>query len=166
MKSLSWAKKFFSQATDPKMDDAVGQLSRQGGREEHTNFLRVPEAVSIAFLCRIMPQWVTPNLLTGIGVMGGVMTMLGLILSRHFGSAFYLSISIVGLAVNWFGDSVDGRLAYYRNKSRKWYGWVLDLAADWLVTFLVALGFYFYLPAEHLMVLLYLFTYGGSLNQW
>jgi phosphatidylserine synthase len=37
-----------------------------------------------------------------------------------------------GFAINWFGDSLDGRIAYYRNTPRKWYGFALDCIMDWL----------------------------------
>ncbi|MPN32664.1 hypothetical protein SDC9_180144 [bioreactor metagenome] len=43
------------------------------------------------------------------------------------------------------GDSLDGRLAYYRNKPRKWYGFSLDVTVDWIGTFLIGLGFMIYI---------------------
>jgi hypothetical protein len=53
-------------------------------------------------------------------------------------------LGIVGYAINWFGDSLDGRIAYYRQKSRKWYGFALDITTDWLGITLMGLGFMIY----------------------
>ena len=53
-------------------------------------------------------------------------------------------LGIAGFTVNWFGDSLDGRLAYFRNKPRKWYGFSLDLIVDWLSTILIGLGYIIY----------------------
>lgn len=57
---------------------------------------------------------------------------------------YYLLLNIIGFIINWFGDSLDGRLAIYRNKSRKHYGFSLDLTVDWLTTVVVGLGFIIY----------------------
>ena len=48
------------------------------------------------------------------------------------------------LIINWFGDSLDGRLAYYRNKPRKWYGFSLDITVDWFTTLLIGAGYAIY----------------------
>jgi hypothetical protein len=53
-------------------------------------------------------------------------------------------LGIVGFFVQWFGDSLDGRIAFYRNKSRKWYGFALDIVMDWVSTVFIGLGYVFY----------------------
>src|SRR5690606_3187205 len=50
--------------------------------------------------------------------------------------------------VQWFGDSLDGRIAYYRNKSRKWYGFALDIIMDWISTVFIGLGYVFYASGD------------------
>ena len=55
-------------------------------------------------------------------------------------------------AINWFGDSLDGRLAYYRNKPRRWYGFSLDLSIDWISTIILGWGYVFYAPDQWEMV--------------
>lgn len=50
--------------------------------------------------------------------------------------------------MQWFGDSLDGRIAFYRNKSRKWYGFALDIVMDWISTILIGLGYVFYAPDD------------------
>ena len=55
-----------------------------------------------------------------------------------------LLISVLGFAINWFGDSLDGRLAYYRNKPRKLYGFTLDITIDWIGIILIGYGYIVY----------------------
>jgi len=39
---------------------------------------------------------------------------------------------------------LDGRLAYYRNKPRKWYGFTLDFTIDWLSNIAIGSGYILY----------------------
>ncbi len=50
----------------------------------------------------------------------------------------------MGFAISWFGDSLDGRLAYYRNKPRKKYGFTLDITIDWISIILIGFGYLIY----------------------
>lgn len=50
--------------------------------------------------------------------------------------------------LNWFGDSLDGRIAYYRNIPRKWYGFTLDIIMDWCSTVLIGLGYLIYAGSD------------------
>ncbi len=73
---------------------------------------------------------------------------------------YWLLLSLLGFTINWFGDSLDGRLAYYRRTPRKWYGFSLDVTVDWIGTILIGLGFSIYAPgawkyAGFLFVVLY-----------
>ena len=79
-------------------------------------------------LARKMPAWVNSDHLTLLG-------FLGMILAG--GCYFYakwnplaLIGAIVCLAVNWFGDSLDGTLARVRNRQRPRYGFYVDHIAD------------------------------------
>jgi len=65
--------------------------------------------------------------------------------------------------IQWFGDSLDGRLAYYRNTPRKWYGWALDINADWISTCIIGIGFYIYFPSWKIVAFLFVIAYGGSM---
>ncbi|HJV78583.1 MAG TPA: hypothetical protein VJ602_09385, partial [Paludibacter sp.] len=56
----------------------------------------------------------------------------------------FLLLGILGFFINWFGDSMDGRVAYYRNTPRKWYGFSLDITVDWLTTMLIGYGYMVY----------------------
>lgn len=111
---------------------------------ERTNISKKLEQNALAFLVKRIPQWMSSNMLTAIGFIGNGITCLSFVLAHYLGR-LYLLLSIFGLFVNWFGDSLDGRLAYFRNKPRKWYGFTLDLIVDWLGTILIGLGFIVYM---------------------
>jgi len=91
----------------------------------------------------LVPSWFSSNMLTGIGFFGNVLTFVSFLLATYI-HPYYLLLGTVGYALNWFGDSLDGRIAYYRHKSRKWYGFALDITTDWLGIVLMGLGFVVY----------------------
>ncbi len=128
---------------------------------ERSNMLRSAEHRFVQYLCARLPQWVTPDMLTAFGFFGSLVICAGLWLGES--NRFFLLFSIVGLAIHWFGDSLDGRLAYYRNRPRKWYGWALDINADWTSACIIGLGFYFYLPVYKIMAALFVVVYGGAM---
>jgi len=49
-------------------------------------------------------------------------------------------VASLGFVINWFGDSLDGTLARYRNMSRPNYGYYTDHAIDGITTLLVFVG--------------------------
>jgi len=108
-----------------------------------TNLLRNSEQKALSFLVQRIPSWVFPDLLTLVGFLGSLTVLLSFILATYI-NRNYLLLSLAGFFINWFGDSLDGRLAIYRNKSRKWYGFSLDLSVDWITTIVIGLGFVFY----------------------
>ena len=108
-----------------------------------TNLLRNSEQKALVSLVQHIPSWVSPDLLTFVGFLGSLTVLLSFILATYI-NRYFLLISLAGFFINWFGDSLDGRLAIYRNKSRKWYGFSLDLSVDWITTIVIGLGFVFY----------------------
>ncbi len=108
-----------------------------------TNLLRKSEQRALSYLVQRIPSWVFPDLLTFIGFLGSLTVLLSFILATYL-NRYFLLLSLAGFFINWFGDSLDGRLAIYRNKSRKWYGFSLDLSVDWITTIVIGLGFVFY----------------------
>lgn len=128
---------------------------------QRTNALRSAEQRAILYLCERMPRRITSNILTAIGFAGGVVVFAGLMLATLHRA--YLLLSILGLAIHWFGDSLDGRLAYFRQTPRKWFGFSLDINVDWTSVILIALGFYYYLPAYKIVAFLFAGAYGGAM---
>ncbi|WP_421943215.1 CDP-alcohol phosphatidyltransferase family protein [Pedobacter sp.] len=133
------------------------------GDRKRTNILKALEQPAIQFLLKIVPKFVTPNLMTAVGMFGSVVVLAAFILAKKQEPLFLL-LGILGLFINWIGDSLDGRLAYYRNIARKWYGFALDIIMDWLSIILIGLGYYFY-ASEPYKILAFLFVvfYGWSI---
>jgi len=113
------------------------------GDRKRTNLLKKYEQQAIAWLVQRMPQWITSNFLTGLGFFGYIIVFASFVLATYFSRAFLL-VGLPGFMVNWFGDSLDGRLAYYRKKPRKQYGFTLDITIDWLSIILIGLGYIIY----------------------
>ncbi|HEY1009902.1 MAG TPA: CDP-alcohol phosphatidyltransferase family protein [Daejeonella sp.] len=110
---------------------------------KRTNILAGPEQRLILYLLPRIPAYMSPNILTLIGGFGSLLILLAFVLACYLNSS-YLMIGIAGLLINWFGDSLDGRIAYYRDIPRKWYGFSLDIIMDWCSTVLIGIGYYIY----------------------
>lgn len=126
--------------TKSSLDEILLAISQ--GRYR-TNLLKKQEQKAIAYLVQYIPSWISSNMLTGIGFFGNVVVFLSFVLGETVDQRFLL-MGVVGFAISWFGDSLDGRIAYYRNKPRKWYGFSLDLVVDWMGIVLIGLGFILY----------------------
>lgn len=124
-------------------------LKRISVDRERTNLLKKWEQNALAYLVQRIPSWMTSDMLTAIGFTGGLITFISFVLAAYI-NRYLLLIGILGYAISWFGDSLDGRLAYYRHTERKWYGFSLDITVDWLGVILMGLGFIVYIdgPAE------------------
>lgn len=88
-------------------------------------------------ICPKIPSWINSDHLTAIGIIGMLITGVGFILG--FFDRSWLILIPFGLIMNWFGDSFDGSIARYREKTRPHYGYYIDKVVDALVVFLLAL---------------------------
>lgn len=102
------------------------------------NLLARSERRLLNWLCARMPTWVSPDLLTFIGMAGAFMVFGGYLASNL--AEEWLWLSIAGYTVQWFGDSTDGSLARFRKIERPRYGYFLDHSCDGLATTLVVVG--------------------------
>lgn len=112
---------------------------------ERTNILREWEQKAIAYLVQKVPSWISSDALTAFGFFGNIIVASSFVMGA-FLNRYLLLVSLLGFSINWIGDSLDGRLAYYRNKPRRWYGFSLDVTVDWIGTFLIGLGYTIYAP--------------------
>jgi hypothetical protein len=110
---------------------------------DRTNILKNLEQKALVFLVQRIPSWIKSDGLTLIGFIGSLIVLASFILAAYV-DKYWLLLGIPGFTINWFGDSLDGRLAYYRQKPRKWYGFSLDLIVDWLSTILIGFGYLIY----------------------
>ncbi len=102
------------------------------------NLLARSERRLLNAICARFPAWVTPDLLTYVGMVGALMVFAGYLASNL--AEDWLWLSIAGYVVQWFGDSTDGSLARYRKIERPRYGYFLDHSCDGLATTLVVAG--------------------------
>jgi archaetidylinositol phosphate synthase len=96
------------------------------------------ERPALYWLCVHMPTWVNPDLLTALGVFGGLIIAVGYWLSNF--DKNFLWLVDCGFVVNWLGDSLDGSLARYRKIERFQYGYFIDHTVDTLTQTLICLG--------------------------
>ena len=130
---------------------------------DRTNILRKPEQWLIAYLVQRIPLWISSDMLTAIGFFGNILTFASFVLAAYLHSA-YLLLGVVGFGISWFGDSLDGRIAYYRKKARKWYGYALDITVDWLGIVLMGLGFMVYVEGKwEIIGFLFVVLYGWEM---
>jgi len=139
------------------MEQALSIEKKISPDRKRTNLFKTFEQRTLINLCEILPPWITPDVLTFIAFIGSFTVFAGFLLARI--NVYFLFISILGLALQWFGDSLDGRLAYFRNIPRKWYGFALDLSMDWISIGLMGFGFYIFLD-EPYKILALAFTVG------
>lgn len=86
------------------------------------------ERPTLKWLAAHMPAWMTPDVLTAIGVGGSLMVAIGYVLSNY--DRNFLWLASLGFLVNWFGDSLDGTLARYRHIERPIFGFFVDHVID------------------------------------
>ncbi len=101
-------------------------------------FLGFLERPALQWLAAHMPSWVTPDILTAIGVLGGVLIFVSYWLTNL--DPYFLWLASLGFIINWFGDSLDGTLARYRHIERPRYGFFVDHTVDAFTEVLVFLG--------------------------
>jgi len=105
---------------------------------EHQMLLGPLERPALQWLAPRMPAWVTPDVLTAIGVVGSVIIFLGYWLS---GSSIWWLVAVnLGFVINWFGDSLDGTLARFRKIERPKFGFYIDHTVDAVSEFLTIIG--------------------------
>lgn len=145
-----------------KNEDTVNK-KRVFSDRKRTNILSGTEEKTIFYLVKKVPNFITSNMLTGIGIAGSIIVLIGFILANYV-DRNYLLLGVLGLAINWLGDSLDGRVAYYRNLPRKWFGFSLDIIMDWIGTVLIGLGYLVYTENEYeLVAFIFVVLYGWAM---
>jgi archaetidylinositol phosphate synthase len=96
------------------------------------------ERPALAWIVDRLPNPITPDHLTALGVLGATLTALGFVLSRW--TLTWLWLASAGLILNWLGDSLDGTLARRRGIERPRYGFFIDHTTDMLSQTLIFLS--------------------------
>ena len=95
---------------------------------EQTSVLAPLERAVLRGLARRMPGWINSDHLSVLGLAAMLMAGVCYAVSRQMP----LMLHLVNLCIflNWFGDSLDGTLARYRNRQRPRYGFYVDHIID------------------------------------
>jgi hypothetical protein len=91
---------------------------------KQVSMLAAVEKKTLIWLAQRMPAWVNSDHLTLLGFIA--MFVAGLCYWAASWDRRALVAVIAALAVNWFGDSLDGTLARVRNRLRPRYGFYVD----------------------------------------
>ena len=102
------------------------------------NLLARGEQRLLQWLCPRLPAWLSPDILTALALVAAFGIGAGYLLSNW--NPAWLALSVVGYFVHWFGDSLDGTIARYRQVERPRYGYFIDHSSDGLATLLILGG--------------------------
>jgi archaetidylinositol phosphate synthase len=86
------------------------------------------ERRALLCLARHMPSGITSDQLTLLGFISMILAGASYLLARWHPVGLLLATAC--LAINWFGDSLDGTLARVRNRQRPRYGFYVDHMVD------------------------------------
>ena len=110
-----------------------------------TNAVRVHNALTaklekriLTWLALRMPAAIGPDHLTALGFAAQILAGGAYALSSR--DARFLWLVNFFLALNWFGDSLDGTLARIRNRQRPRYGFYVDHIVDTFGAFALMVG--------------------------
>lgn len=102
------------------------------------NLLAHSERRLLNWMCARMPNRVSSDMLTALGMAGALIVFAGYTFSNL--DDHWLWFAVAGYVIQWLGDSLDGSLARFRKTERPRYGYFLDHSCDGLATTLVVVG--------------------------
>ena len=130
--------KTFEEEIKKQLDRLKIQYKRDEQNAINTGLTAHAEEKAKEWICPRIPQWVNSDMLTVLGFLSSFIIAAGFVLG--FANRWYLILVVVGLILNWFGDSFDGSLARYRHKTRPNYGYYIDHITDGLTVTVLGLG--------------------------
>ena len=107
-------------------------------RRELTSLTAEPERRALLFLAARVPAAVGPDHLTALGLAAMLAAGAAYALSARW-PLLLLAVNAL-LVLNWLGDSLDGTLARYRQRTRPRYGFYVDHMVDALGALGLLLG--------------------------
>ncbi len=114
--------------------------SGSGPKRHNRSFLVEAEQSLIRWILPRIPRSVTSLHLTIVGLLGSLIAALGLVGCNW--TFWSLPAVVLGISLNWFGDSLDGSLARYRKEERPRFGFLVDHTCDLFaqIALIVAFG--------------------------
>lgn len=96
------------------------------------------EQRALPWMARRLPERVTPDMLTSLGIFAAFVIFAAYLLSDE--GLGWLWLASLGFVVHWWADSLDGTLARIRHIERPRYGFYVDHQADAVTAILVFAG--------------------------
>jgi len=118
----------FAEQVNPSTLAEVRQAEFRNATRVHGSLLAAIEKRALVWMAERTPSCVNSDHLTLIGFAAQIAT--GLCYALAARDRRMLLAAIVCLAVNWFGDSLDGTLARVRRRQRPRYGFYVDHMID------------------------------------
>ena len=118
----------FAEQANPKTLAEARRANFRQATRVHGSFLAAAEKRALVWMAERMPAWVNSDHLTVLGFAAQIATGVCYALAVH--DRRMLLAAVVCLAVNWFGDSLDGTLARVRQRQRPRYGFYVDHIID------------------------------------
>ena len=109
-------------------EKAASAPSFKNATRVQVSFVTAAEKRVLAWFAARMPAWVNSDHLTLLGFAAQIMVGVSYALARY--NRQWLLWGVLFLTVNWFGDSLDGTLARFRNRQRPRYGFYVDHVID------------------------------------
>lgn len=100
---------------------------RPAERSNH-GALASAEKKALIWMAQRLPEWLNSDHLTALAFVALAGAGASYWYARHSRAGLVLACAL--LALNWFGDSLDGTLASVRNQQRPRYGFYLDHVLD------------------------------------
>jgi phosphatidylserine synthase len=110
------------------MEHSMSSNSFEDARREQTSVLAPLERLALQWLARHMPAWINPDHLSLLGLIAMFAAGVCYALSKQ--NPLMLHLVNLFIFLNWFGDSLDGTLARYRDRQRPRYGFYVDHIID------------------------------------
>jgi len=118
----------FAEQSNPRTLAEARRADFRQAMRVHGSLLAPMERRALIWLAEHMPRWVNSDHLTVLGFAAQIAT--GICYALADQERRMLLAAIVCLAVNWFGDSLDGTLARVRQQQRPRYGFYVDHIID------------------------------------
>ena len=128
-----------------KFREITSIIKKQGVKMSEKREIQRHEEILLAFIERPVLQWLvnrlpafmTPDWLTGFGLLGNFIILVAYILTNY--NSWFLWLVNLGLIISWFGDSMDGTVARYRKTATR-YGFYYDHIVDSFSGVLICVG--------------------------
>ena len=118
----------FAEQINPRILAEARRSNFRQATPVHGSLLAAAEKRALVWMAERMPAWVNSDHLTLLGFCAQIAT--GVCYALAGWDRRMLLATIACLAVNWFGDSLDGTLARVRQRQRPRYGFYVDHIID------------------------------------